>query len=575
MHRWWMILVVLAAMLPAATNAERPVVPGHPAGIVWQIAGVASGQIYAGTWCGAYELVDRTRWREIPGLKNVPARRLVRLEGDVLLATTVGWSPGGVWRHAPGEAWQRVLDVSSASLAVSPDGRTVYAAFGSVGNVATILRSRDIGRTWTQLSSPGTFAGGANLAVGRHPRSGADVLLVTLTPPKGPPVLRRSPDGGQTWEDVSGSAGEGGQAVVGQLFVDAGQATYYVASTRREVPSGAGVTQLFRGQVVLAGLEPVALPDELRQGGIVDLVALGDTLIVGGPAGVFISTERGNAGSWRRYGQGLAGGSLFDLHPTAHSPVGAPATTYAATSTGVYEYSPVTDTWYPTGVGLPTCNVPGRTVYDPVPPFPDQPDHRYFAETGHALSFGFKTFWEHNGGLPVFGYPLSEEFDERNVDLQRAFATQYLERERFEYHPEQQGTPYTVLLGRLGDELLAASGRDWRLEDGTGNPFGSGPCRGFDVGGEQRSVCGPFLQYWQTHGLELGRAGVAFEESLALFGLPLTAPKLEVNPDGDRVLTQWFERARFEYHPTKPEPFKVLLGRLGAEALRLRGVGRS
>ncbi len=42
---------------------------------------------------------------------------------------------------------------------------------------------------------------------------------------------------------------------------------------------------------------------------------------------------------------------------------------------------------------------------------------------------------------------------------------------------------------------------------------------------------------------------------------------METNANGDRVLTQWFERARFEYHPTNPTPFRVLLGRLGAEWL--------
>jgi hypothetical protein len=31
------------------------------------------------------------------------------------------------------------------------------------------------------------------------------------------------------------------------------------------------------------------------------------------------------------------------------------------------------------------------------------------------------------------------------------------------------------------------------------------------------------------------------------------------------VLTQWFERARFEWHPNKPDEFKVLLGLLGRE----------
>ena len=41
---------------------------------------------------------------------------------------------------------------------------------------------------------------------------------------------------------------------------------------------------------------------------------------------------------------------------------------------------------------------------------------RFFPETGHSLSFGFKAFWEHNGGLAVFGYPLTDEFQEQSAD---------------------------------------------------------------------------------------------------------------------------------------------------------------
>jgi hypothetical protein len=52
---------------------------------------------------------------------------------------------------------------------------------------------------------------------------------------------------------------------------------------------------------------------------------------------------------------------------------------------------------------------------------------------------------------------------------------------------------------------------------------------------------------------------------MALFGMPLSEPMMETNVAGDMVLTQWFERARFEYHPDNPEPFKILLGLLGTE----------
>jgi hypothetical protein len=57
----------------------------------------------------------------------------------------------------------------------------------------------------------------------------------------------------------------------------------------------------------------------------------------------------------------------------------------------------------------------------------------------------------------------------------------------------------------------------------------------------------------------------AFQGSLALFGLPLTSAKLEKASDGSQVVTQWFERARFEWHPDKPREFRVLLGLLGNE----------
>jgi hypothetical protein len=60
-------------------------------------------------------------------------------------------------------------------------------------------------------------------------------------------------------------------------------------------------------------------------------------------------------------------------------------------------------------------------------------------------------------------------------------------------------------------------------------------------------------------------------ESLALFGYPISEARMEVNARGDRVLTQWFERARFEYHPNNPAHDRVLLGRLGAELRGERG----
>jgi glucose/arabinose dehydrogenase len=181
-----------------------------------------------------------------------------------------------------------------------------------------------------------------------------------------------------------------------------------------------------------------------------------------------------------------------------------------------------------------------------------------FSETGYSLDGRFAAFWRENGGLPVFGFPISDQAPRRGAE--GLYTSQWLERERFELHPEQTA-PYDVLLGRLGDEALRRQGRDWRSAPPETPRAG---CRFFGETG--RNLCEPFASYWRANGLEFdGRPGANFEESLALFGLPLTAPAMETNSSGATVLTQWFERARFEYLPENADPYKVLLGRLGAE----------
>ncbi|HEY0604973.1 MAG TPA: hypothetical protein VGD58_18790 [Herpetosiphonaceae bacterium] len=194
---------------------------------------------------------------------------------------------------------------------------------------------------------------------------------------------------------------------------------------------------------------------------------------------------------------------------------------------------------------------------------------RCFPETGHCISGRFREYWERNGGLAVFGFPIGPAIQERNRDTGQTYLTQWFQRNRFELHPENK-PPYDVLLGRLGDDWLEQRGDDWRKEDRARQEPG---CLYFEQTG--RNVCDQasglgFKSYWQSHGLEFdGQRGTSYAESLALFGLPLTEPRMENNSSGDRVLTQWFERARFEWHPNQSDPvFRVLLGLLGNE---LRG----
>jgi hypothetical protein len=89
---------------------------------------------------------------------------------------------------------------------------------------------------------------------------------------------------------------------------------------------------------------------------------------------------------------------------------------------------------------------------------PTGSDARWFPETQHTLRGGFRAYWEQNNGLTNFGYPLSEELSEVSAEDGKTYTVQYFERARFEYHPENAGTPYVVLLGHLGTEMLAARG---------------------------------------------------------------------------------------------------------------------
>ncbi|HSH78251.1 MAG TPA: hypothetical protein VLA19_06935, partial [Herpetosiphonaceae bacterium] len=78
-----------------------------------------------------------------------------------------------------------------------------------------------------------------------------------------------------------------------------------------------------------------------------------------------------------------------------------------------------------------------------------------FSVTGRCIRGIFQEYWQRNGGLAQQGYPISDEFDEVNPTDGKTYRTQYFERARFEYHPEN-AAPFDVLLGLLGREQLLA-----------------------------------------------------------------------------------------------------------------------
>ncbi|HUS15364.1 MAG TPA: hypothetical protein VM536_10155 [Chloroflexia bacterium] len=163
-----------------------------------------------------------------------------------------------------------------------------------------------------------------------------------------------------------------------------------------------------------------------------------------------------------------------------------------------------------------------------------------FEKTGFTVPAVFMTFWNKNGGLPVFGYPLTP------LVTEGGYQVQYFERNRFELHPEHAGTAHEVELGLLGSYLT--SDRTFPTAD----PLGDTADQKYFMQTGHR-LSGVFYRYWQAHG------------GLALFGYPISE---EMNEGGYRV--QYFQRNRFEYHPDHAgTAFEVQLGLLGRDYLAL------
>jgi hypothetical protein len=192
-----------------------------------------------------------------------------------------------------------------------------------------------------------------------------------------------------------------------------------------------------------------------------------------------------------------------------------------------------------TATHTPTATPTIKLVEGPLPSDRAQPldpaVSSYFPETGHNVAYGFRDYWLSRGGLAILGYPLTEEFVENGVSVQ------YFERVRLEYRNGK------IQWGLLGSELT--KGEFFRTV-----PFFPSTDNRAYFGPTQHSVSGPFLEFWRDNG------------GLETFGYPLS----ESFKENDLEI-QWFERARFEWHPNLPPGKRIVLGAIGREALQRRG----
>lgn len=172
-----------------------------------------------------------------------------------------------------------------------------------------------------------------------------------------------------------------------------------------------------------------------------------------------------------------------------------------------------------------------------VPNLSAQNDVHYFSQSGHSVRGAFRYFWETNGGLANFGFPITEEYHADNGRI-----VQYFERARFEL-AEQNGQ-YFVELGNLSSELLA--GRTYPQAV----PIMNTAQRRF-IPQTGYIIQYGFKEIWETRGAE------------RIFGWPLSNEVEEPIMDGSLRTVQYFEKVRFEYWPEYAPGQRVVISSLG------------
>ncbi len=154
----------------------------------------------------------------------------------------------------------------------------------------------------------------------------------------------------------------------------------------------------------------------------------------------------------------------------------------------------------------------------------------YFEETGHSVEGIFLTYFRENGGVEIFGYPISGPFIESGIRVQ------YFQNARLEEHPLNP-EPYRVQLGLLGDQL------NYRQPPVARPQLLSRRRHYFPETGQIVSFA--FLDYFKSHG------------GIDLFGYPITQMYFE-----DGRIVQYFQRLKLEWHPEHTAA-PVQVGNLG------------
>ena len=165
-------------------------------------------------------------------------------------------------------------------------------------------------------------------------------------------------------------------------------------------------------------------------------------------------------------------------------------------------------------------------------------DVQFFPETGHTIKGEFLKYYKTvEDPRLVFGYPITEQITSKDGK-----SVQYFQRARFELGKDLFGNT-KVLLTALGQATYQPDAQ-LKLENSAG-------CQLFITG---QRVCYAFLDFFKANG------------GTEQFGNPISPFEFH-----DKIIVQYFERARFEWRADRPDAQRVVisdLGRIYFEQLR-------
>lgn len=170
----------------------------------------------------------------------------------------------------------------------------------------------------------------------------------------------------------------------------------------------------------------------------------------------------------------------------------------------------------------------------------------------------FREYWLGNDGMHTFGDPIGTT--QTHYITGSYFLTHKFERAILEYlpgrpaHMRYRSTP----VGQLWHDAFKAQLRPLDQNEELSFQPGHGRCSVVEV--NKPAVCGEFLDYYTTHGIQNDAVPhVTRAERLALMGVPLT-PVMKWQNGSETRLVQIFSHARLDYLPNNAADNKVVAG---------------